>query len=320
MESATCSECGGKVVLGYGRELVCTTCGLVQSEGGEGVWSIGEALGHSSPTKRIGIAHAGSVIGFEEGLGLINKVGILSPGLKSKFLRLKRLQQIQPRGGRAEGVAEGERALMRVCAYLGLPSSILWRALHIYRRAAASLKSNIRLCVTRTALAAACLTAAVLTSNQGAVTPKRVIETFRAMGHRVNFNSFSKAMIYIKRSLGLSIAPRGAHTYLSYIVEAALGQVNAEVKAKVLGLAKDLLDKLPREALGGRAPRILAAAAVYAAAKVVEGEVGAKRLVTQKSLSKVVGVAEFSIRLHFSKLFKPLLRGERIENRPEGNS
>lgn len=306
--------------MGYGRELVCTACGLVQAEGGEGMWSVEEALGHSSPIKRIGVARAGSVIGLEEGLGLNDKAGVLSPSLKTRLLRLRYLQQIQPRRGRAEGIIEGERALMRVCAYLGLPSSILWRALYMYRRALAPFKTSVRLGVTRTALAAACLTAAILASNQGAVTSKKVLETFRAMGHRVNFNNFSKAMIYIRRSLGLSIVPRRAHSYLSYIVEAALSQAEAEVKARVLGLAKDLLDKLPKGALGGRAPRILAAAAVYAAAKMVEREVGTRKLVTQKSLSKVIGVAEFSIRLHFLKLFKPLLMGERVEGGSEGNS
>ncbi|MCX8204545.1 MAG: hypothetical protein N3H31_02705 [Candidatus Nezhaarchaeota archaeon] len=310
MKTTTCSECGGRVVLGHGRELVCTTCGLVQPEGGEALWSIEEALAYSSPARRVGVAHAGSAIGLEVGLGLINRARPLSPCLKTKLLRLKHLQQIQPRRGRAEGVAGGERALMRVCAYLELPSSVLWRALYVYRRALGSLQTHARLGVTKTALAAACLAAAVFKSNQGAVTSKTVLEAFKAMGHRVNFNNFSKAMIYIKKSLGLSLMPRHAHSYLPYIVEEAISEGGAEVKAKVLRQAKELLDKLPSRGLGGRSQRIIAAAAVYAAAKIVEKEVGMGKLVTQRTLSKIIGVAEFSIRLHYSELFKPLLKGE----------
>lgn len=318
MSGATCNECGGRVVLSYERELVCTACGLVQP--GEGTWNVREALAHSSPTRRVGIAHAGSVIGSEGGLSLNDRAGLLSPLSRARLQRLKRLQQIQPRMGRAEGVVGGERALMRACTYLGLPSSMLWRALHLYRRALSPLQASARQRVPRTALAAACLAAALLSSGNGAVTSKEVLKVFRAMGHRVNFNNFSKAMVYIKRSLGLSVAPRHAYSYLPYIVEEALSGMEAEVRARVLRRAKELLDKLSKRGLGGRAPRILAAAAVYAASKIVEKETGVGKLVTQKVLSRVIGVAEFSVRTHYLKFFKPLLEGGGVEARSKGNS
>ncbi len=308
---ATCSECGGCVVINDRMEAVCTVCGLVQGCEERAV-SAGSLTLHSSPAKRIGVAHGGSLIGFKpaDSTSGLREVG---PALRAKIARLRQLQKLQPRLGRAEGVVEGERALMRACAHLNLPSSVLWRALHLYRRALSLPQIYAPSRLAKPLLAAACLTIALSTwSHGGVVTSRKVVEVFKELGHRVNFNALSKAVVWIRKALGLRLSSRQPQAYLSFIVEEALSKriyVSPEVKAEVLKEAMGLLSKLPRRSVGGKAPRILAAAAVYAASKRVEAKLGLRGLVTQKELSQVVGVAEFSIRAHYSKLFKPLLEG-----------
>ena len=307
---ATCSECGGYVVVNDRMEAVCTVCGLVQSCEGP-VMSAGSLTMHSSPANRIGVAHGGSVIGFKP-VDSTSKLKA-NPALRTKIARLRQLQRLQPRLGRAEGVVEGERALMRACAHLNLPSFVLWRSLHLYRRVLSLPQLYAPSRLAKPLVAAACLTIALSTwSHGGEVTSRKVVEVFKELGHRVNFNALSKAVVWIRRALGLRLLLRQPQAYLSFIVEEALSgrvYVPSEVKAEVLKEAMGLLNRLPQRSVSGKAPRILAAAAVYAASKRVEAKIGLKRLVTQKELSQVVGVAEYSIRSHYSKLFKPLLEG-----------
>lgn len=294
-------------------EAVCTACGLIQRPENVGAYllRVGGEASHASPLRRVGLAHAGSLIGFEGGLGSLGYAGKrLGPKLEARFLRLQRLQRLQPRMGRAESFVEGERTLLRACAYLGLPSLMLSRALHLYRRALRSLEGQAPSRLTIPTLAAACLTIALSSWGRGAVTSREVIKAFKELGHRVSFSSLSRVTPWVKRALSLRVPPKHPSTYLPFIVEEALarrGGASAEVKADVLRIARRLLDRLPQRAVGGRAPRIMAAAAVYGAAKVVERRLKARGLVTQKTLSEVVDAAEYSIRAHYSKLFKPLL-------------
>jgi len=301
---ATCSECGGQVVFNPQMEPVCATCGLIQLAKGEATWTSGKALTHSCPPKRVGGFHAGSSIGFKGGSGLS----------MAKFLKLRRLQRVQPRKGRAESIVEGERALLRACSQLGLSSPVLWRALHLYRRAVSTSNALLRQNVAKPTLAAACLSIALSSGLQGGVvTSKKIVELFKEMGHRVSFNSVSRAMVYVRKALGLKLTSRKPHSYLPFIVEEALskrGRVDSVVKASILRRARELLDMVSRREVVGKAPRILAAAAVYAASKIVEVEAGIKKnLITQRVLSQIVGVAEFSIRLHYCRIFKPLVEG-----------
>lgn len=294
-------------------EAVCIACGLIQRPENVEAYllRVGGEASHTSALRRVGLAHEGSLIGFEGGLGSLGYEGRrLSSKLEAKFLRLQRLQRLQPRMGRAESFVEGERALLRACTCLELPSPMLLRALHLYRRALHSLEGRAPSRPTIPALAAACLTVALSSWGRGAATSREVIKVFKALGHRVGFNSLSRATSWVKRALSLKVPLRHPSTYLPFIVEEALarrGGASAEVKADVLRIARRLLDRLPQRAVGGRAPRIMAAAAVYGAVKVVERRLKARRLVTQKTLSEVVNAAEYSIRAHYSKLFKPLL-------------
>ncbi|RLF17725.1 MAG: hypothetical protein DRN06_03290 [Thermoprotei archaeon] len=322
----TCNECGGLLICNDRKEWVCSSCGLVytyedytppifvlQNEDRGGV----ESRQYVSPLRRLGLQALGSYVGYENSLGLLDPLGHpLNPRLREAFIKLKRLHDFQPRSGRSGSIVQGERALLRACSQLNVTNAVVRRALLLYRKA---VKTQACSGLSRPSLAAACLFLATGTwKDSRPAGAKKLLTTFNALRYRVTFNSLSKAVVAVRKALGIKVAPRRHLDYVPYIVEELLSREEilgrfeeervklGEYKVKLIHLSQRLLQKLDRKLLGGRAPHILAAAAIYAASRLLSRQLNLKNFITQRVLSEVIGVAEFSIRDHYSKLFKQL--------------
>jgi transcription initiation factor TFIIIB Brf1 subunit/transcription initiation factor TFIIB len=79
-----------------------------------------------------------------------------------------------------------------------------------------------------------------------------------------------------------------------------------EFRIKLTQKSNQILKYMNHKIRGARNPFILAAAIVYCADKMLARELGTKSILTQKSASEAMQVAEYSIRDHYVKILKPL--------------
>jgi len=317
----TCSECGGRLALNDRREYVCQVCGLVHPSDESYIKPVISVFKEllSSPTARQYTypvrLHAARGVGSYIGLpGLVSSAKI-NPKLRHQAIKLRRIHESQVRAGKAASLFHIEGVILRVSSYLGISSTIAYRALALFKKA---MMSEVCRKTNYASLAAACLLITLRSTGVSSVTVKRLLEAFQRLKHRVTFRSLSKAVIYVKKNLKLKLPTSRHLDYLNPIVSrvletdevrASIKKLNLsaeEFKAKLLNKAIELLSLLNEKEVGGRSPYIVAIAAVYAASKrVFEGTC----ILTQSLLSKTFDVGEFTIREHYNKLFRRIVEG-----------
>ena len=83
-----------------------------------------------------------------------------------------------------------------------------------------------------------------------------------------------------------------------------LGWATEEYQHNLLKASYKIADSIETTNIGGRNPFIFAVSIIYVADKKVAEEFDKRYVLTQKLLSKITGVAAYSIRDHYCKLLK----------------
>lgn len=298
-----CPECAG-ALLDLGDELVCGSCGTVSGK---------EVL--EAPTRPVTAADFTS-----QALG-----GYLGPlehgsrerstrGLSSTHSTFGYLKLISDFAGREETASYAcVKLIERVCEKLALPRVVAGQAMMIardlYRPNGAGTQTNSA-AVSAHAIIAACKLARVTT-----VGVKEVVAVHRLLGRRVKFASLVKLSLaspyrtearraedYIGRVVARLSSSEEFTTYLR-----ERGYLPSMYLAHIRGASLAALGAVDGPRRGGHSPVAMAATAVYAGEAVLANIEGRSMLLTQKALANLAGVAEYTVREQYGRLFRPLI-------------
>jgi transcription initiation factor TFIIB len=292
-ESERCPECTGRLVSDTERgETVCAECGLVVEEdeidrGPE--WRAFDSK-EKDEKSRVGAPTTNMMHdkGLSTNIGWQNKDAYgrsLNSNQRSKMQRLRTWnERFRTRNSKERNLKQALGEIDRMASALGLPKNVRETASVIYRRA---LDEDLLPGRSIEGVATASLYAAA----RQAGTPRSLDE----MGtvSRVDQMEMTRTYRYIIRELNLEIEPADPESYVPRFVS------DLDLSDDAERAARELLED-GREAglLSGKSPVGLAAAAVYAAALLVNEKV------TQSAVSEVANISEVTIRNRYKELLE----------------
>ncbi|HID90801.1 TPA: hypothetical protein EYP44_02445 [Candidatus Bathyarchaeota archaeon] len=324
-QADTCKECGGRIVPDEG-ELVCKECGTVYErrmlsprfvitphvlETG-----VSPSRSYVAPGERPdSVGGLGSYIGYWLSDSLVDVQGRpLTPSRRGQYMRLRFLYN---RRLRLTGCETDYRALCllgHVAELLRLPRSARDRAAYLYKR----LRRGRQRGPSSVALILVCLLSAIRESTMpDPPTLHEVIRAFSRIGYRIPVKRFIKACLFCD-ALGLKVRAQRSETYLRKVTRRVVSLIGEDLspidrdrwEERLLEAGLRILGRISSAERGGRDPYALAATAAYAAYKELASELKRPRL-TQKVVAKATGVAEYTIREHWVKLFR------RVNHQPQ---
>lgn len=337
-----CSECKGEVVIHNGQ-YVCSRCGLVI-----GPQYLPPIADFTSTEDSLGISSKqyvslGSRVHIVDGLGSYIDYHTTSffkdshgeslvPFKQRLFRRLKYMYDLRTRISGNETNYRALRTLNRACSILQLPDSVRDRAAYYYQKISKKYGKLKEDSTNHIVLVAACLLLAIREyKHRAPVAIKELIEVFKNMGHRVSVRRVVREVAVIKKVIGTKNYVRKSEDYIYRIISAIINSKDVLMQLQSLDIPynhfKRLLLKETLQILRGlnfslrkgRNPYILAVASVYAAAKKISFQLGIKRILTQKLVARLSGVAEYSVRDHYCSLLKKIIE-KQGDNKLEARS
>ncbi|MFB6103733.1 MAG: transcription initiation factor IIB family protein [Halobacteriaceae archaeon] len=288
-----CPECGGDIVADEGHgETVCNDCGLVVAEdsidrGPE--WRAFDAAERDQKS-RVGAPTTNTM----HDKGLSTNIdwrdqdaygNSLSDRQRRKMQRLRTWnERFRTRDARERNLKQALGEIDRMASSLGLPDNVRETASVIYRRA---LEDDLLPGRSIEGVATACTYAA---ARQAGV-PRSLDEMARVC--RVEKDEVARTYRYVVRELELAVEPADPASYVPRFVS------DLDLPDEVEVRARELLDSAKEEGVhSGKSPVGLAAAAVYAAALLVNEKT------TQAAVSAVADVSEVTIRNRYHELLE----------------
>ncbi|MFC6732684.1 MULTISPECIES: transcription initiation factor IIB family protein [unclassified Haladaptatus] len=293
VEPRACPECGGRLVddAEHG-ETTCTQCGLVVTErqidlGPE--WrSIDD--GEQTDASRVGAPATGLL--HDKGLSTkISWQDVDGYGQTLSSRQRKRMNRLRTWDERFRTRNHSERNLMqalgeidRMASALGLSKEVRETAAAIYRRALAA-----KLLPGRSIEGMA--TAALYAAARIEGTPRSIPEV--TVVSRIDEMEFKRTYRYLTRELNLGVALATPEDYVGRFASAL------DLPDETVQKARELLRIGEEQVIHvGKSPTGLAAAAVYAAARLT----GVK--LTQDEVSAVADVSTVTIRVRYQELLE----------------
>ncbi len=289
MSSLVCEECGGKLVIVDGGQIVCSSCGLVK-----GYISI-EVRFHKSGSPTYGNPIGSNLSDFRTGLGRLNKRIQSWSGFSIPY-RIR--QSIEAAARRA-----------------GVPTSIIERAKVLYLKSLKRIRGSQMRINLYSLGAAALLTAIWEADNVSPLTIEEMTEIYKELGHRVSSRSLARAVSIVKRFSDVKPSPSMLlKKYIVRITSVLLSQEPIKIrlrkqrnfrrkkvsvdyyKSMIVEEAIILLNKLPLRLRLGKNPYVVAAALVYIAEQQVAKRLEIKPALSQKYVARYTGISEYSIR------------------------
>jgi transcription initiation factor TFIIIB Brf1 subunit/transcription initiation factor TFIIB len=295
-----CAECLGCVV-DAGEEMVCSSCGVVtqkeviESPGGGPLQAVdftGQALG--------------GYLGSAEPTYSERRSGGLSEGHSSyAYLKL-----VSDYAGREDSALYScAKMIERACDLLGLPRVVMGEAVLAAKRLLGGQRSSRATCA---AVSAYSIIAACKVTGAAPVGSRAVLETHRAMGRRVRMSDIIQLSLDSQSRLA-PISPRdciqkvaarlGGNERLLRRLESA-GTGPPEFFRGVREGAADALEMVDELSKAGHNPWALAATALYTAEVCSSRASGARPRLSQKDVALAAGVAEYTIREQYRKIFR----------------
>ncbi len=287
----TCPECGGSLATDEVHgERACEECGLVVDEdaidhGPE--WRAFDA-GEKDRKSRVGAPT--TKLMHDEGLsttiGWSNRDArgnALSPRQREKMQRLRTWdERFRTRNHRERNLKQALGEIDRMGSALGLSESVRETASVIYRRA---LEEDLLPGRSIEGVASATVYAA----SRQAGTPRTIDEVLAVS--RIGNKEFRRTYRYVVRKLGLEVAPADPERYVARFAS------DLDLEEETASRARDLLATgKEAEVHVGKSPVGLAAAAVYAAARLTGDDL------TQSDVSEVTDTSEVTIRNRYQEL------------------
>ena len=292
-ERESCPECGGRLATDEEHaETTCVECGLVVDEdhvdrGPE--WRSFED-GEGEDRRRVGAPTTKLLHdkGLSSHIGWENRDSYGKTLSSSQRKRMQRLrtwdERFRTRDHSERNLKQALGEIQRMGSALGLPDEVRETASVIYRRA---LEEDLLPGRTIEGVATAALYAGARQMN----TPRSIGEV--ATVSRVDETEFTRAYRYIVRELGLAVKPASPHHYVARLTSAL--SVDPETEQ----LARRLLDAADGTGtFNGKSPIGLAAAAVYAAARLSGEDL------TQNEVGEAADVSTVTIRNRYQELLE----------------
>ncbi|NHN40900.1 transcription initiation factor IIB [Halorubellus sp. JP-L1] len=291
VDERTCPECGGSLQSHEARgETVCGDCGLVVEEDAVDRGPEWRAFNASEKDEKSRVGAPTTKMMHDDGLstniGWQNKDAYgnsLSSNQRQKMQRLRTWnERFRTRDSKERNLKQALGEIDRMASSLGLPKNVRETASVIYRRA---LDEDLLPGRSIEGVATASLYAAA----RQAGTPRSLDEI--ALVSRVDKMELTRTYRYVVRELNLEIQPADPAQYVPRFAS-ELG-LSDEGERR----ARQLLDDARTAGLhSGKSPVGLAAAAVYAAALLVNEKV------TQSEVGDVANVSEVTIRNRYKEL------------------
>lgn len=132
------------------------------------------------------------------------------------------------------------------------------------------------------------------------------------IGYKTKQKELLRALSLLKAS-GFYVPPANTENFIVALVSRLLDEGALDLYTEkgipmsqfIVQRAKRLLRELGYERLAGKNPRVLAGAAVYAAIRQLTQN--RKPFITQRQIAKFSGIAEYSVRDCYGRMFSPLL-------------
>jgi transcription initiation factor TFIIB len=292
-EDETCPECGGSLVSDEARgERACEECGLVVEADSIDHGPEWRAFDASEKDDKSRVGAPTTKLMHDEGLS--TTIGwsdrdahgnTLSATKRSQMSRLRTWdERFRTRDHKDRNLKQALGEIDRMGSALGLGESVRETASVIYRRA---LEEDLLPGRSIEGVASACVYAAA----RQAGTPRTIDEVVRVS--RIDEIELKRTYRYVVKELGLEVAPADPKSYVPRFAS-DLG-VDDETQYR----ASELLDTgIEAGVHVGKSPVGLAAAAVYAAAKLTGEEV------TQAEVSAVTDMSEVTIRNRYQELLQ----------------
>jgi transcription initiation factor TFIIIB Brf1 subunit/transcription initiation factor TFIIB len=289
-------------MLDLGDELVCKACGVVRDK---------EVVEAGSGRPFLAIDFTGQALG-----------GYLGPpdtGFEERFSRgfadspssYKYLKLVSDYAGREDSTVYGcAKLIERVAEKLELPRVVMAQAV-VIAKALLGPKSS-RGGVSTAAISAYSIVAASRIVGVGGVNVREVIEAHRLLGRRVK----SSSLIQVSFDSPYKTSPRRAEDYVTRVVgrlqllpgpAGAMSTVGLEPSsyfAELRHASLQVLSLIGETDRGGHSPCSLAATAVYAAECMLARLGPRRKVLTQREIAESGGVAEYTVRELFGKLFR----------------
>jgi len=303
-----CPECGGIVRI-LGHELVCSSCGLVQS--------CMEMTEVQLDGERIDDHHfMGFSPGIVDGLGseILRKAGTLRDG-KGKLIPYDREGLYLRLGDASSNMhikSQGSdlrivRLIWDVSKILNIPGSVTLATVYLYRKSVRKIRRGY---VRYAALAACCLI--YVTRGLNDLTPisvRDVLEAFARRGVKLRTRDILKAGFLIESDRPI----RKGEDYLYPILDRLVALIDDEalrrygfvdrflLLQRLLSLSSNLLKSVGPEVRRGRNPLLLASAAIYASSRSLSPQ-STKSLISQRLVALASGAVEYSVRETYESL------------------
>ncbi len=297
----SCVECSGEVI-DAGEELVCTSCGVVSSK---------EVV----ETRRSGPPQA---IDFT-GQGLGGYLGSAEPtpeerrstGLAGSHSSYRYLKLMSDYAGREDSTLYScAKTIERVCDQLGLPRMVMGQSVIIAKKTLCA-RSDSK--VSSAAVSAFAIITACKMGETSTVGSREVVEMHRALGRRVSISD----LIRLSLNAPFRLPPRRPQDYLTKVVvrlssdQSVAERLKAEGANGVVyfGKLRDdagvILAAIDEPTKAGHHPCALAATAVYTAEARLSKTEGRRPRFSQRDAARSAGVAEYTVREQFRRIFKP---------------
>ena len=292
-EELVCPECGGRLVTDEERgETVCGECGLVVEEDEIDPGPEWRAFDSKEKDQKSRVGAPTTQMMHDKGLS--TNIGwqdkdaygnALSSRQREKMQRLRTWnERFRTRDSKERNLKQALGEIDRMASALGLPENVRETASVIYRRA-----QEAGLLPGRTIEAMA--TAALYAAARQMDTPRSIDEV--AAVTRVDEVEFKRAYRYTVRELGLPVKPANPRQFVGRLTS------QLDVDAETEHLAREIL--AAAEGTGtfnGKSPVGLAAAAVYAAARLND------RHLTQDRVGEAADVSTVTIRNRYQELLE----------------
>lgn len=288
-----CPECDGQVVYdGENSERTCEECGLVLNEDEIDRGPEWRAFDHAERQQKSRVGAPTSNLFHDKGLS--TNIGWQDKDANGRTLSARKRERIQrlrtwderfrAKDAHERNIKQALGEITRMGSALGLSDQVRETAGIIYKRA---VKENLLPGRSIESMSTAALYAAA--RQHGTPRP----QTEFASVSRVEKLVFQRAYRYLSRELGLQIEPEDPAEYIPQFAS------SLEVPEEVIRMSRDLLSVGKSQALhSGKSPAGMAAAAIYAAAKLTNEQL------TQEDVSNVSHVSQVTIRNHYTDLLE----------------
>ncbi len=325
-----CPECSGKIIQNL-HENVCRECGLVTSglllkdsyqyneikntdmSAGDQFVSIGKTIDN--------VCTLGSHIDYYSSNAFFDyKHKILPSKQQRKFKKLKKQYSLPIKIKNHETDYRILKILSRITLYMKLSDNVKNRAAYFYQ----SIKKRAERIRNHVSLIAFCVYYASREYSKNApISIKEICNVFTIMGHRINPKLIIRDSINYKCLIFTNKKnnqPHKSEDYINRFIDSIVNssEINERMKKKGCFWSKEeykrkleskcnlTLKRLKSNVRRARNPFILAGAVVYCADKLIARENKTKTILTQKTASNAMQIAEYSIRDHYVKVLKPI--------------